>query len=135
MKSLKEVIDGLKYCAQYKDINSCPNCPYYDVSRDGCIDEEHLEMDAAYYLEEYQDSLGQMIELNEPLTWDELKQMKGKPVWVEFFYEDGQHFDSDWFLVGFVSESFCDVIGKLGTSRLVKNDYWQAYKKERSNAN
>ena len=68
---------------------------------------------------------------NDHLTWDELRQLKGKPIWVEFFYEDGQHFDSDWFLVSFVSESFCDVIGRLGTSRLVKNDYWQAYRKER----
>lgn len=65
-----------------------------------------------------------------PLTWDELKQMEGKPVWVEFFFEDGQHFTSDWFLVYSISESFCDVSGKLGISRLVKNDYWQAYRKE-----
>lgn len=126
MKTLDEVIKAIEQSI-------------YLTDADGEDEGYYLAIDSLHYLKAYKDDKNDLTALraywkeqheNSPLTWDKLKQMEGKPVWVEFFYEDGQHFDSDWFLVGFVSESFCDVIGKLGTSRLIKNDYWQAYKKE-----
>lgn len=153
MKTLDEVIKAYEICTEEQP---CSLCPYIKSDANGkwaCALCGDCTFDALHYLKEYKNTdenykkaIAHVTEVidhyekmvadylavnNPPLTWDELKQMEGKPVWVEFFYEDGQHFDSDWFLVGFVSESFCDVIGKLGTSRLVKNDYWQAYRKER----
>lgn len=146
MKTLNEVITGLDIC---KNFSYCTHpqkgeCPY--LQEDNSCSQDDLYKDALHYLkdmknlEEDYDILYNKYwrefnqqQANPALTWDELKAMEGKPVWVKFFYEDGQYFDSDWFLVGFVSESFCDAIGKLGTSRLVKNDYWQAYRKEQFN--
>ena len=150
MNTMDEVIKALEYCLNPVDnFGNCnAECPYIH-----CCDPSNHDVteDALHYLKKYREEYKALIktineaidmemkyyhmieelERNSPLTWDELCTMEGKPIWVEFFYEDGQRFDSDWFLVGSVSESFCDVIGILGTSRLVKNDYWQAYRKER----
>lgn len=152
MKTLDEVITVLEECFLKNRKEWCiENCPYLQNNEQTC--RKDVLVDALDYLKEYyyRDKklrkvtnhvenvcmqyicMIEELNKNEPLTWNELRTMEGKPVWVEFFYEDGQHFDSNWFLVNFVSESFCDVIGKLGTSRLVKNDYWQAYRKERFN--
>ena len=72
---------------------------------------------------------------NDPLTWDELKQMEGKPVWVEYIRSrkcwhiirniqvasfDGK--DHDWLRVDMDGVYFDkDDLGKT----------WQAYRKER----
>ena len=58
---------------------------------------------------------------NPPLTWDELKQMEGKPVWVEESAENGL-----WWTYWVIWE--CD------NAVLPKKDYstkWKAYRKER----
>lgn len=145
MKRLDEVIDAMERCIIHPCFD-CKGCPYEDDDAEvGCRSDD-MDADALHYLRTiektenlYHDAVTELSKWKVedwkdrclPLTWDELRTMEGKPIWVEFSYEDGQHFDSGWFLVGFVSESFCDVIGKLGTSRLVKNDYWQAYRKEK----
>lgn len=53
--SLSEVIKAMEKRQQTED---------WDVRRD-----------AIYYLKQYED--------NSPLTWDELLEMKGKPVWLD----------------------------------------------------
>ena len=70
--------------------------------------------------------------LNDPLTWDELKQMEGKPVWVELLKT------SDWkgwdVVSGFTDD---DDFGEFMVT--VRDDYfksefgktWNAYRKER----
>ena len=58
---------------------------------------------------------------NDPLTWDELKQMEGKPVWVEESAENGL-----WWTYW--------VIWQGDNAVLPEKDYstkWQAYRKER----
>jgi len=75
--------------------------------------------------------------LNDPLTWDELKQMEGKPVWVELTYPKGGY--SHWGIIeGFPKagyefitlrgfhqiDSFSLMDEEMGTT-------WQAYRKER----
>lgn len=126
-------VDALHYLKEYRDVKNA-----LDAEREKTIEaycqwkdaKEKLEAQTSHTM--WVDKHFQFeISDNPPLTWDDLKSMKDKPVWIEFFFEDGQPFTSDWFLVYSVSESFCDVAGKLGISRLVKNDYWQAYKKER----
>lgn len=69
---------------------------------------------------------------NEPLTWEELKQMEGKPVWVE-----GTSLKSAWYLIlDFdVDNDMMLCVGQyyeripLHCDRL--GIYWQAYRKER----
>lgn len=76
-------------------------------------------------------------DFNPPLTWDELKQMEGKPVWVEVL-SDEIDLSSRWMLVARETKAhslpltYTDDIGhwifghedELGRT-------WQAYRKER----
>lgn len=71
-------------------------------------------------------------ESKEPLTWDELKAMEGKPVWVE-----NKRFGNHWYLNrGIKDESCMYFVGHYGENVLLYNDdlgsIWQAYRKERS---
>lgn len=70
--------------------------------------------------------------LNEPLTWDELKQMEGKPVWIELL---GKGKWKGWDIIG----GFDDDDFGFATCTVRGDDYyladlektWQAYRKER----
>ena len=70
--------------------------------------------------------------LNEPLTWEQLKQMEGKPVWVELL---GKGKWKGWDVIGgFDDDDFgfamCTVRGDdYYLADLGKT--WQAYRKER----
>lgn len=129
MKTIDEVIEELQYwdtCHEY------PEC-FYD---------DEVTRDALNYLKEYkrvqnkiekialgniEDTLDKLD--NKPLTWDELKTMKGKPVWVEAEPING------WVIVE-IHDSFMkgrEYI-KFGLLELSNKDIgktWQAYKKER----
>lgn len=68
---------------------------------------------------------------NDPLTWDELRTMEGKPVWVE-----SQRFGNHWYLNrGIKDESCLYFVGHYGENVLLYDDdmgtLWQAYRKER----
>ena len=71
--------------------------------------------------------------LNEPLTWDELKTMEGKPVWIELL---GKGKRKGWDVIGgFDDDDFgfamCTVRGDdYYLADLEKT--WQAYRKERA---
>ena len=95
--------------------------------------------DALHYLKEYRTTQTAYIkaiadlEDNPPLTWDELKQMKGKPVWVDFPWSPG----GEWMLV---YEIIDDEIANLHRAngrryhhaeRKTMGELWQAYRKER----
>ena len=68
--------------------------------------------------------------LNNPLTWDELKTMVGKPVWVEaLLYKQ-------WAIIAYVGDEhlrFEGVSLYAPESRVYmgEDDGWQAYRKER----
>ncbi len=73
---------------------------------------------------------------NLPLTWDELKTMEGKPVWIEGCgFSHGFWVIIDYFSVG--DEDFialggkCDEFWKQDMTDENNGDSWQAYKKER----
>ena len=130
MKTLDEVIEELQYwdtCHEY------PEC-FYD---------DEVTRDALNYLKEYkrvqnkiekialgniEDTLDKLD--NKPLTWDELKTMEGKPVWVEAEPING------WVIVE-IRDSFMkgrEYI-KFGLLELSNKDLgktWQVYKKERN---
>ena len=74
---------------------------------------------------------------NDPLTWDELKQMERKPVWVEY----GINFNQKrWVVINSFHNagSFCymNVSGNYPNTFWQKdmgeNEFWQAYRKERN---
>ena len=104
MKTLDEVVKALEICANNQ--RCIDGCPYYKLYK--IASEKKQE--------------------NLPLTWQELKQMEGKPVWLEF--KDGRKFwtvilradqiqDGSWMLI-----DHTDFYTK-------KDDVWQAYRKER----
>ena len=67
---------------------------------------------------------------NLPLSWDELKDMEGKPVWVECKY----FFCPQWVILTNVYDEKAMFIGdRIVDSELKEEmgDVWQAYRKER----
>jgi len=96
------------------------------------------EVDALSYLKEYKE-LSKMWNdrldkenSNSALTWEQLKQMEGKPVWVEY-----ENYAPDWEIIENVGTfKWADgLFVETNTSILHKEDQgktWQAYRKERS---
>ena len=74
-------------------------------------------------------------EANNPLTWHELRQMEGKPVWVESsdsfnrrrWMFVGEWFDDDEMRLFDMGYDYPDYVSKNG----YESGTWQAYKKER----
>lgn len=68
-------------------------------------------------------------EANNALTWDELRQMEGKPVWVEYI-NGGKRVDAEWIIIKKVKSTCIE-----NTSGRFQADSrgwaWQAYRKER----
>lgn len=138
-KTLDEVIKVLEYCT---DTGCNPNCPY---------EKECLHMglgfpkDALYYLKELAsqnsaeavcktDSIPEMRD-NPPLSWDELKQMEGKPVWVEGrTMDDHNGTYKFWCIVGKTDKLDTYIhLREHGYSnwKNTYGDWWQAYRRER----
>ena len=155
MKTLDEVIkamDHVEFC--------CTNCKLqFDCDEVECF----LE-DALHYLKELKDILDPLKvkkisheitcpkcnsviaillpESNEPLTWDELKTMEGKPVWVEVLEATDSDFvqyrwgNGAWYIVkdfalGALAE-YCQLTPNRRTwIKQSYGEYWQAYRKER----
>ena len=145
MKTLNEVIKANECCDHGEPDSKCENCPYNGIGA-CCLERE---TDALYYLkdmknlEEDYDILYNKYwrefnqqQANSALTWDELKQMEGKPVWVEerscrlwiiarnFQRVQYENIDTEWLRTD-IREIYYDKadIGKT----------WQAYRKERTN--
>ena len=75
--------------------------------------------------------------LNEPLTWEQLKQMEGKPVWVEYGCDFNQ---KRWVIIGSFHGrknefQYMDVSGGYSNIFWKKDmgadEFWQAYRKEK----
>lgn len=94
MKALDKVIQAYEICLNINE-TSCRDCPYTEFNAEGklaCSLCGDCTLDALYYLKAYKDLqnsmnwLAQMEEIrkyltNLPLTWEELRTMKDKPVW------------------------------------------------------
>ena len=157
MKTLDEVIKGFECC---NSIN-CAECPYAnwdntDVVR--CNDTEK-EDDALHYLKELRHILDNTVWVNstkektgywklptlpetgnDPLSWEQLKQMEGKPVWVEVQDDNGDHYKwrgDRWYIVKDFSQGYyggyCHLEPNYRTwTEQTYGELWQAYRKERS---
>ena len=156
MKTLDEVIRAVHHCGlltgfdDYYEYDG--GCPYADCS--ACEKKRMLGKDVIKYLNEYRkqmtdpdgdhqqllkcQSLLQELYRNEPLTWNELKQMFHKPVWLETKTKKGWVIINDFEAVTPNSEN----VNVIHTSHKgAKNSHfqkhlmgetWQAYRKERS---
>lgn len=141
MKTIDEVIKAIEYCLNPVDeLGNCrEECPNIH-----CCDPTSIpvKMDALYYLKAYRDDKDDLTALrafwkeqqeNEPLTWDELKTMEGKPVWVEYCLR------KTWVIIDcFYTDAFYKSIMNVA----LPHDYWnlekemmgktwQAYRRER----
>lgn len=130
MKSLDKVIEK---------IESAWVCPSSDEAAEFC---ELIEIreDALQYLRWYKELADDSEAFakwkqNPPLTWDELKSMEGKPVWVESsdsfnrrrWMFVGEWFDDDEMRLFDMGDDYPDYVSKKG----YESGTWQAYRKER----
>ena len=129
---LQDLADALHYLEIFRDTINALN-----VERENCIEA------ACKYIEAEKELESQKVQMmwvdkhfefeitdNQPLTWDELRTMEGKPVWVE---EERCGF---WAIVGKYEKTIYDTeyIDFIGYATLQRNnmgEYWQAYRKER----
>ena len=150
MKTLDELIKKFELCNS-RSYDMCNgSCPYFD---DKCI----CDPDALYYLKEYRQTRKDLLdgmkrleekemmfihamddtENNHPLSWDELRQMEGKPVWI-----DSVPLVRRWVIIKKFhpiggNKNLFDMEVEDGGHFLRKNmrrddpAWWQAYRKER----
>lgn len=147
MKTLDEVIKANECCDHGEPDSRCEDCPYNGIG--ACALER--ETDALHYLKKYREEdkklgaaineacdvemkycrLVEELERNEPLTWEQLKQMEGKPVWVVCL-ESGFR---EWNLIHAILDDqiwFADGNGTIWNNlKSSMGAQWQAYRKER----
>lgn len=156
MKSLDEVIDDFeKACDLERRCEDCSGCLGQE---EGCPNDGAESIpDALHYLKVLKDILDPLKvkknsheitcpqcnsviaiilpESNEPLTWDELKAMEGKPVWVEEQYRNGDLKSSGWWLIDFWNDDQICLRDQGGNPWVMYQAgmgwAWQAYRKER----
>ena len=155
MKTLDEVIEAMERCSipHYFD---CKGCPYEDDDAEvGCRSDDR-DADALHYLKEYQwqmtnpDGDRQQLEKcrallsdfyrNDPLSWDELRTMEGKPVWVEYnLHLSNKEFrdkSKRWCIIGefkpWKDTEITITENGFVLSKREQINAWQAYRKERS---
>ena len=131
MKTIEEVIEAQARCLKY------PNCHFCFLNAGSLCT---WIRDALQYLKAYRDDRDDLTAIraywaeqqaNPPLTWDELKTMEGKPVWLEWS-SDGQ-----WVLIAYRVDNdikffrYCDDRCFTLTRDEYEPDKWQAYRKER----
>ena len=146
MKTLDEVIKRIEIYKNIFDKNGCFECHYHE---DDCIDSCFLE-NVLHYLNTiettenlYHDAVNKLSKWEEedwkdrclPLTWDELKQMEGKPVWIEFLNDEGE-WNGEWCLVESSNNLICEILrckmSWFGLRKITLGKTWQAYRKERT---
>lgn len=155
MKTIDDVIKAYEVC--HASVLDCNGCPYDNGMR--YRDSDCYIADALHYLKEYRsekamweaDRKGYLnwieqykearekhqqavIELkrNPPLTWDELKAMRGKPIWIELLGND--HWKGWDVIAGFDEDDFGIAMVTVHNDDYYKLDLcktWQAYRKER----
>lgn len=119
MRSLDEIIKALSIPAV--------NGYHYIDSNDA--------IDALKYLEMYKElandsALFAKWKENSPLTWNELKDMEGKPIWME------RPEWKEWLLISEIDEDKCEIYlrDKWGNGIIVNGrnvGYWRAYRRRK----
>ena len=134
MRSLEETIKATKMC--WIGPIECSKCAYKDIASNGNCCAARAN-DALQYLQEYKELTAELVERNEPLTWDELQTMEGKPVWI-----DSVPLVRRWVIIKKFhpiggNKNLFDMEVEDGAHFLRKSmgrdtgAWWQAYRKER----
>lgn len=156
MRTLDEVIKAVEEDLECANV-SYPETFYdYDNHKDAlyylkeyrsdmqmyAANQKHWEDELAQKIKDFGDAKDRYIArlkeldigtLNEPLTWDELKTMEGKPVWIVPEEEKGY-----WFVIEFFNNNpYYGGDRVIFTNDVVLNrcnlgKTWQAYRKERT---
>lgn len=129
MKTLDEVIKAEEICSQIDA--ECSKCPYKATAKGWC---EEKDRDALHYLKEYRklDSLEAVAspeDDNPPLTWDELREMVGKPVWFVYDWNNTHH--KGWILLDHMEGIFIVDAKDCWALSETNMDKWRAFRKER----
>lgn len=137
MKTLNEVIKAFECCEHGEPDSNCEECSYAGIG--SCYLER--ENDALFYLKEYRLVVENCAEAlaekypseNVPLTWDELKQMKGKPIWIdaESLSIGASPYWKDWYIIeSFSNNEFMYCNDGFEWAKEMQGRLWQAYRKE-----
>ena len=134
---LQDLADALHYLEIFRDTINALN-----VERENCIEA------ACKYIEAEKELESQKVQMmwvdkhfefeitdNQPLTWDELKQMEGKPVWLEVKYHNPEATYKYWTIVKYFDSNEGGDMVFTGTGFYYKDLLevdWQVYRKERN---
>ena len=142
MKTLDDVIKANECCNHGEPDSRCEECPYNGIGA-CCLERES---DALHYLKEYkrvqnkiekialgniEDTLDKLD--NKPLTWEELIQMDGKPVWIEAesLSVGVSPYWKDWYIIkSFSNDEFMYCNDSFEWAKEMQGRLWQAYRKE-----
>lgn len=148
MKTLDEVIDMIEchmknYCAADYDEPCLHYLKEYRRKRDELertkkalfefVGEKMVEAEKqgqTFFCPNCGDEFILLPEVNDPLSWDELRQMEGKPVWVE----EPSFFGKRWVIISGMNDEavFGTSIGsQVFYCKENQGTQWQAYRKER----
>ena len=128
--------DALHYLKEFQDAKNA-----LDAERERTIEaycqwedaKEKLEAQTCQMM--WVDKHFQFEKSDNPLTWDELKAMEGKPVWIEFLNDEGE-WNGEWCLVESSNNILCEILrckmSWWGLRKITLGKTWQAYRKERS---
>lgn len=133
------VEDALHYLTDYRDKNrqlDVEKARYQETVRN-CEEAENKyrmaqdALDAQRLHMMWVDKHFKFEEPDDPLTWDELRQMEGKPIWLE------RPEWKEWLLVSEIDNDKCEMYlrDKWGNGVIVNGrnvGYWRAYRKERT---
>ena len=139
MKTLDEVIEAQERCATYPHCHFCylhsgPVCEWIRDALHYLKDMKNLQEDYDILYDKYWREYNQQQE-NPPLTWNELKQMEGKPVWVEAesLSVGVSPYWKDWYIIkSFSNDEFMYCNDGFEWAKEMQGRLWQAYRKERA---
>ena len=129
MKTLDEVISTMKYEATY---NSGEARDYDADALYYLKDMKNLAEDYDILYNKYWREYNQQ-QANPALTWDELRTMEGKPIWIEFLNDEGE-WNGEWCLVESSNNILCEILrckmSWWGLRTITLGKTWKAYRKE-----
>ena len=135
MKTLDEVIKAYEYTYENDPIAWTYGVDVLHYLKEYKEKQKTLEIKEAEYKRGFEQLMVEWsrIKDNPPLTWDELRTMEGKPVWIELLNHD-MWVDSEWWVIGEVRKDDIILATYLDEMELCEEDIgvlWNAFRKKR----
>ena len=148
---LNEVIEAMEHCLKPMPESLCSSCPTGKQSNNCGVYEAALQFlklyrksakDLLALIEDYRKEIKTIDDQRNPaLTWDELHEMEGKPIWVEVLNQTKNpcRWEGQWMIVKDFAQGvygeYCRMEPNYCTwINTTYGDTWQAYRKERWHA-